>query len=68
MIVCLGRYLTFRTQCRGAGVIVLSVSNIQPIYHNVFLRAPRKRPQGVSAPSATKEHVLPPENRPESLW
>ncbi|ENT2657548.1 hypothetical protein ACFEVR_004754, partial [Salmonella enterica subsp. enterica serovar Rissen] len=38
------------------------------IYHNTSLRAPRKRPQGVSAPSATKEHVLPPENRPESLW
>ncbi|MGK3285981.1 hypothetical protein ACSLOY_28670, partial [Klebsiella pneumoniae] len=32
----------------GAFDDVLSVSNIQPIYHNVFLRAPLKRPQGVS--------------------
>lgn len=66
MIVRLGRYFTFRTQCRGAGVIVLSVSNIQSIYHNVFLRAPRKRPQGVSGRKPVKQATTPPENPPET--
>lgn len=65
MIVRLGRYLTFRTQCRGAGGIVLSVSNIQSIYHNVFLGAPPKRPQRDSGASASEIPVLPPEKRAE---
>ena len=63
MIVRLGRYLTFRTQCRGAGVTVLSVSNIQSIYHNVFLRAPRKRPQGVSDGKPVKQATNHPKTR-----
>ena len=63
MIVRLGRYFTFRTQCRGAGVIVLSVSNIQSIYHNPFLRAPRKRPQGVSDGKPVKQATNHPKTR-----
>ncbi|NBZ48406.1 hypothetical protein GFC04_26050 [Klebsiella quasipneumoniae] len=33
------------------------------IYHNVFLRAPRKRPQGVSDGKPVKQATTPPKTR-----
>lgn len=38
------------------------------IYHNIRYQHRLRRSQHVSAPSSTKEHVLPPEKRSEWLW